>query len=87
MSMGFRRGRGPAELFSRHMLGRMPDMALTRAMVREEAVRRALCCWVSELEPVLVFDVHGHFIGLTHAGQQQCCQIPIHVPVEGGKPI
>lgn len=63
------------------------DQSAVRAMIREAAVLEALQRWVSELEPMLVFNQDGRFVGLTHAGQPLGTVLPIHVVIRDGTPI
>lgn len=57
-------------------------------IVRDMAIKECLGRWVSELEPVLVYESGNcRFVGLTHAGQTFGGKIHVHVEIKGGEPI
>jgi len=97
--MGFRiGGQSAADVFDRmsvaqygERLDRIRESArhslIAITMVREIAIKEALGRWVSELEPVLVYNQHMQFIGLTHAGQDVGGYPPISVIIKDGIPV
>ena len=66
---------------------RAAAVSIARALIRERAIKEALGRWVSELEPVLVYDHEGKFAGLTHAGQPFGGVPRVHVEIRDGVAI
>lgn len=99
MSIGYRIGgqRLAAVMDSTTMMQRDPRLeriyretrhsVIALALVREIAIKEALGRWVSELEPVLVYNQHMQFVGLTHAGQELGGYPPVSVGIRGGIPV
>lgn len=65
----------------------LKDARRAAAEARDVAIKEALGRWVSELEPVLVYNQHMQFIGLMHAGQELGGYPTISVFIKDGIPV